>query len=41
MKRRRDTQSGAGNAKKRVTHDTWLDCETGTESGKKIVEKLK
>ena len=57
MKRRRDTQSGAGNAKKRVTHDmftkwqrdfdrecqtmTWLDCETGTESGKKVVEKLK
>ena len=57
MKRRRDTQSGAGNAKKRVTHDTftkwqrdfdrecrtmtWLHCETGTESGKKIVEKLK
>ena len=57
MKRRRDAQTGAGNAKKRVTHDTftkwqrdfdresqtmtWLDCETGTESGKKIVEKLK
>ena len=57
MKRRRDTQSGAGNVKKRVTHDTfrkwqrdfdrecqtmtWLDCETGTESGKKIVDKLK
>ena len=57
MKRRRDTQSEAGNAKKRVTHDTflkwkrdlnckcqtmtWLDCETGMESGKKIVEKLK
>ena len=57
MKRRRDTQSKAGNAKKRVTHDTflkwkrdldrecqtmtWLDCETGMESGKKIVEKLK
>ena len=57
MKRVRETQSGAGKAKKRVTHDTfakwqrdldrdcqtmtWLDCETGTESGKKIVEKLK
>jgi len=57
MKRRHDTQSKAGNAKKRVTHDTflkwkrdldrecqtmtWLDCETGMESGKKIVEKLK
>ena len=57
MKRRRDTQSGAGNAKKRVTHATftkwqrdldrdcqtmtWLDCETMTESGKKVVEKLK
>ena len=57
MKRRRDAQTGAGNAKKRMTHDTftkwqrdfdresqtmtWLDCETGTESGKKIVEKLK
>ena len=56
-KRRHDTQSEAGNAKKRVTHDTflkwkrnldcecqtmtWLDCETGMESGKKIVEKLK
>ena len=57
MKRRHDTQSEVGNAKKHVTHDTflkwkcdldrecqtmtWLDCETGMESGKKIVEKLK
>ena len=57
MKRRRDTQSEAGNAKKCVTHDafvkwkrdldrecqtmTLLDCETGMESGKKIVDKLK
>ena len=57
MKRHRDTQSEVGNAKKRVTHDTfvkwkrdldrecqtmtWLDCETGMESGKKIVDNLK